>query len=187
MDKRVTPSKRVTSPTWGPPPPCKQALNQHRSGRLHYLTSLRNFVSYVKYFCIMWLPSCSFCYEFLIIWRYCLYSLIRERLEDTNEAKFMDNRLWAVSYFFESYRNSTREPRETRKLTVIREKVDCKQFIEQEFFCFKVESASCFNGESQHAQSCESKRAFFRRVRRKEEKRRVGWCGGKGWQQTKKR
>ena len=26
MDRRVTPSKRVTSPTWGPPPPCKQAL-----------------------------------------------------------------------------------------------------------------------------------------------------------------
>ena len=67
----------------------------------------------------------------------------------------------------------------TEKLTVIREKVDCKQFSEQEFFCFKVESASCFNGESQHAQSCESKRAFFRRVRRKEEKRRFGRCGGK--------
>ena len=27
MDRRVTPRKRVTSPTWGPPPPCKQALN----------------------------------------------------------------------------------------------------------------------------------------------------------------
>ena len=26
MDRWVTPSKRVTSPTWGPPPPCKQAL-----------------------------------------------------------------------------------------------------------------------------------------------------------------
>ena len=26
MDKRVTPPKRVTSPTWGPPPTCKQAL-----------------------------------------------------------------------------------------------------------------------------------------------------------------
>ena len=25
-DRRVTPPKRVTSPTWGPPPPCKQAL-----------------------------------------------------------------------------------------------------------------------------------------------------------------
>ena len=28
MDKRVTPSERVTSPTWGSPPPYKQALNQ---------------------------------------------------------------------------------------------------------------------------------------------------------------
>ena len=26
MDKRVTPPKRVTSPTWDPPPPRKQAL-----------------------------------------------------------------------------------------------------------------------------------------------------------------
>ena len=26
MDRRVTPLKRVTSPTWGPPPPCKQVL-----------------------------------------------------------------------------------------------------------------------------------------------------------------
>ena len=28
MDRRVTPPKRVTSPTWGPPHPCKQALSQ---------------------------------------------------------------------------------------------------------------------------------------------------------------
>ena len=27
MDRRVTPPKRVTSPTWSPPPPCKQALS----------------------------------------------------------------------------------------------------------------------------------------------------------------
>ena len=26
MDRRVTPPNRVASPTWGPPPPCKQAL-----------------------------------------------------------------------------------------------------------------------------------------------------------------
>ena len=26
MERRVTPPRRVTSPTWGPPPPCKQAL-----------------------------------------------------------------------------------------------------------------------------------------------------------------
>ena len=28
MDSQVTSRKRVTSPTWGPPAPCKQALNQ---------------------------------------------------------------------------------------------------------------------------------------------------------------
>ena len=28
MDRRVTPPKRVTSPTWGPPHPCKLALSQ---------------------------------------------------------------------------------------------------------------------------------------------------------------
>ena len=27
MGRRVTPPKRVISPTWGPPPPCKQALS----------------------------------------------------------------------------------------------------------------------------------------------------------------
>ena len=27
MDRRITPPKRVTSPTWGLPPPCKQALS----------------------------------------------------------------------------------------------------------------------------------------------------------------
>ena len=27
IDRRVTPLKRVTSPSWGPPPSCKQALN----------------------------------------------------------------------------------------------------------------------------------------------------------------
>ena len=30
MDRRVTPPKRVTSPTWGPPPPCKQALKKRK-------------------------------------------------------------------------------------------------------------------------------------------------------------
>ena len=39
MDKRVTPPKRVTSPTWGHPPPCKQAL---RSFVLRYLVIAPN-------------------------------------------------------------------------------------------------------------------------------------------------
>ena len=29
MDSRVTPPYRVTSLTWGPPPPCKQALSKY--------------------------------------------------------------------------------------------------------------------------------------------------------------
>jgi len=28
MDRWVTPPKRITSPTWGPPPSCKQALTE---------------------------------------------------------------------------------------------------------------------------------------------------------------
>ena len=38
MDRRVTPPKRVTSPTWGPPPPCKQTLRI-------YLCISRDFVN----------------------------------------------------------------------------------------------------------------------------------------------
>ena len=30
MERRVTPPRRVTSPTWGPPPPCKQALKDEQ-------------------------------------------------------------------------------------------------------------------------------------------------------------
>ena len=33
MERWVTRPKRVTSPTWGPPPPCKQALNLLRFSR----------------------------------------------------------------------------------------------------------------------------------------------------------
>ena len=35
MDWRVTPPKWVTSPTWGPPPPCKQALSLTSARRNH--------------------------------------------------------------------------------------------------------------------------------------------------------
>ena len=31
MDRRVTPPKRVTTPTWGPPPPCTQALSSKKT------------------------------------------------------------------------------------------------------------------------------------------------------------
>ena len=38
MDRRVTPPKRVTSPTWGPPPPCKQALRDPISVKFRQAT-----------------------------------------------------------------------------------------------------------------------------------------------------
>ena len=34
MDRRVTPPKRVPSPTWSPTPPCKQALSPVISRKL---------------------------------------------------------------------------------------------------------------------------------------------------------
>ena len=46
MERRVTPPRRVTSPTWGPPPPCKQALtlwhNGHRATQLGRFTLWHN-------------------------------------------------------------------------------------------------------------------------------------------------
>ena len=37
MERRVTPAKRVTSLSWGPPPPCKQALNKANVKIISYL------------------------------------------------------------------------------------------------------------------------------------------------------
>ena len=37
MERRVTPPRRVTSPTWGPPPPCKQALRLQNSPKLPHI------------------------------------------------------------------------------------------------------------------------------------------------------
>ena len=35
-DRRVTPLRRVISPTWGPPPPCKQARSSGQAHRVHF-------------------------------------------------------------------------------------------------------------------------------------------------------
>ena len=40
MDRRVTPPKRVTSPTWGSSPPCKQALRGGGVPQVGEVTSL---------------------------------------------------------------------------------------------------------------------------------------------------
>ena len=44
MDRRVTPPKRVTSPIWGPPPPCKQALNVQKTVRTSNVKKNNSFV-----------------------------------------------------------------------------------------------------------------------------------------------
>ena len=36
MNRRVTPPKQVTSPTWGPPPQCKQADPNDRTDQLNF-------------------------------------------------------------------------------------------------------------------------------------------------------
>ena len=43
MDRRDTPPKWVTSPTWGTPPPCKQALNSTVDAIISSNTKLRLF------------------------------------------------------------------------------------------------------------------------------------------------
>ena len=43
MDRRVTSPKRVTSPTWGPPTPCKQVLNIHNPWTLLWMIYLHIF------------------------------------------------------------------------------------------------------------------------------------------------
>ena len=42
MDKQVTPQKAVTSITWGPPPPCEQAL----SLALHVLKNMMRRIQF---------------------------------------------------------------------------------------------------------------------------------------------
>ena len=55
MERWVTPPKQVTSPTWGPPPPCKQVLKRelvlilaHWTNELlkHYLPSKTMYLSW---------------------------------------------------------------------------------------------------------------------------------------------
>ena len=41
MDRRVTPPKGATSPTWGPPPPCKQALREPKDKIILYLALVK--------------------------------------------------------------------------------------------------------------------------------------------------
>ena len=56
MDRRVTPPKRVTSPIWGTPPPCKQALIQRETSRNFLVTRFMEGMSYVLSFTVFSLP-----------------------------------------------------------------------------------------------------------------------------------
>ena len=49
MDRRVTPPTRVTSPTWGPPPSCKQALR----GSLRSDNATATRTSLKKWICVL--------------------------------------------------------------------------------------------------------------------------------------
>ena len=42
MNRRVTPPKRVTSPTWGPPPSCKQALKLPIASKARLVVNMRD-------------------------------------------------------------------------------------------------------------------------------------------------
>ena len=49
MDRRVTPPKRVTSPTWGPSPPCKQAVRHFSYFKQKKEENLTSFKYYKGY------------------------------------------------------------------------------------------------------------------------------------------
>ena len=52
MDRQVTPPKQFTSPTWGPTPPCKQALNPNINVLLQclYITAVtKDFLRSANY------------------------------------------------------------------------------------------------------------------------------------------
>ena len=48
MDRKVTPPKRVNSTTWGPPPPCKQALRRNPRIALLILVHSSNFPNFMR-------------------------------------------------------------------------------------------------------------------------------------------
>ena len=63
MERRVTPAKRVTSLTWGHPPPCKQALNKANVKIISYLALQVFFFQMLPWSLGCW--SAPFCPESL--------------------------------------------------------------------------------------------------------------------------
>ena len=94
MDRRVTPPGRVISPTWGPPPPCKQALNFAAS-------SLRRFTGSFGHKSLIKTVKCS-CFKEKIfsskpmIWYDCEIDLC-----DLHITQFMICRSHPLRYFCE--------------------------------------------------------------------------------------
>ena len=66
VDRRVTPPERVTSPTWGSPPPCKQARDSWPNYHLNHLPQRgRDFDTTIKFnastgeqYCDDWIINC---------------------------------------------------------------------------------------------------------------------------------
>ena len=63
MERRVTPTKQVTSLTWGHPPPCKQALNKANIKIISYLALQVFFLQMLPWSLGCW--SAPFCPESL--------------------------------------------------------------------------------------------------------------------------
>ena len=66
VDRRVTPPERVTSPTWGSPPPCKQARDSWPNYHLNHLpqrgrdfdTTITFNASTGEQYCDDWIINC---------------------------------------------------------------------------------------------------------------------------------
>ena len=71
MDRLVTPPTRVTSPTWGLPPPCKQAPTHcyPSSSKCHcYFATVKDFKTLISYTIILTEVHASCFEESHVIW-----------------------------------------------------------------------------------------------------------------------
>ena len=98
MDRRGTQPKRVTLPTWGPPPPCKQALNPYRVSRSFRLNQKLRFRLY-NHFLLLFSWLLPVLYKF----KHCLEILIYHPPFRTTEFVFLTSGLlWSRSSRFGS-------------------------------------------------------------------------------------
>ena len=106
MDRRVTPPKRVTSPTWSPSPPCKQVLSYTFYGG-NAIRVLVHFVFHCRPFspCIGGRQHFSFCHHrykiFMLFFQQkkcllCLFFISRSR---SLSPFFLVKLRWPAAYF----------------------------------------------------------------------------------------